>query len=84
MHFHWLRWRADPDEVKPGESFRRCGETRVAEIATVLGLRHDQLGIPHVLFTIAFECSDSNRFEEGARTLALNSFLDAYPERVVS
>lgn len=84
MHFHWLGWRSDSDEIKPGESYRRQGEMRVAEIATVLGLRHDLQGIPHVLFTIAFECSDSNWFEEGARTLALDSFLVAYPERVVS
>jgi len=82
MHFHWLRGRTDPDDVKPGESFRRCGETRVPEIATVLDLRCDLLGIPHVLFRIAFECSDSKRFLEESRTLALNSFLDAYPERV--
>jgi len=84
MHLHWLRWRSDRSEIRPGESFRRYGGTRVVEIATVLGLRQDLQGIPHVLFTIAFECSDSNRFEEGARTLALNSFLDAYPERIAS
>src|SRR5262249_3341906 len=83
MHLlRWLRGGTEPDDVRPGESFRRGGYTRVAEIATVQGLRHDLLGIPHVLFRIAFECSDSKRFEEESRTLALDSFLNAYPERV--
>ena len=82
MTFLSLRRRGNPDEVKPGESFRRRRETHFAETATVLGLRRDLLGIPHVLFKIAFECSDSNRFEEGSRTLALSSFLNTYPERV--
>jgi hypothetical protein len=84
MAFLSLRSRANPDEVKPGESFRRRHETPLAEIATVLGLREDALGIPHVLFKVDFECSDSNRFEEASRILALDSFLDAYPERIFS
>lgn len=82
MGFLSLRSRANPDEVKPGESFRRCEDTHFAETATVLGLREDLLGIPHVLFKIAIECSDSNCFEDGSRILALESFLDAYPERI--
>jgi hypothetical protein len=83
MAFLLLRSRANPDEVKPGESFRRREDTtQLAETATVLGLRDDLLGIPHVVFKIAIECSDSKCFEEGSRILALKSFLDAYPERI--
>ena len=82
MAFLSLRSRANPDVVKPGESFRSREDTHFAETATVLGLREDWLGIPHVLFKIAIECSDSNCFEEGSRILALESFLDAYPDRI--
>jgi hypothetical protein len=82
MAFLSLRSRANPSGVKPGESFRRREDAHLVETATVLGLREDLLGIPHVLFKIAIACSDSNCFEEGSRILALRSFLDAYPERV--
>lgn len=52
------------------------------ETATVLGVREDLVGIPHVQFKIAIECSDANCFEETSRILAMEAFLDAYPEHV--
>ena len=52
------------------------------ETATVLGLRVDLLGIPHVQFKIAIECSDANCFEEAPRILAVEAFLDTYPEHL--
>jgi hypothetical protein len=82
MAFLSVRGRANPDEVRPGESFRRRQETALSQTATVLGLREGLRGIPHVVFKIAIECSDANRFEEASRILALDSFLDAYPEHV--
>ena len=82
MAFLSLRSRANPDDVKPGESFRRRQETQLVETATVLGLREDLLGIPHVQFKIAIECSDANCFEETSRILAVEAFLEAYPDHV--
>ena len=82
MAFLSLRSRPNPDDVKPGESFRRRQETQLVETATVLGLREDLLGIPHVQFKIAIECSDANCFEEASRILAVEAFLEAYPEHV--
>jgi hypothetical protein len=82
MAFLSLRSRPKPDDVRPGESFRRRQETQLVETATVLGLREDLLGIPHVQFKIAIECSDANCFEEASRILAVEAFLEAYPEHV--
>lgn len=82
MAFLSVRSRANPDEVRPGESFRRRQETPLSQTATVLGLREDLRGIPHVLFKLAIACSDANCFEDASRILALESFLDAYPEHV--
>ncbi len=82
MTFLSLRNRPNHDDVKPGESFRRRQETQLVETATVLGLREDLLGIPHVQFKIAIECSDANCFEETSRILAVEAFLEAYPEHV--
>jgi hypothetical protein len=77
-----LAGRCVAGEVKPGDSYRRRQGNHVAETATVLAIRPDLVGIPHVLFKLAFECSDSNSFEDGSRILALNAFLDVYRERV--
>jgi len=77
-----VRSRANPDEVKPGESFRPHQVTPLLQTATVVGLREGLRGIPHVLFKIAIECSDANCFEDDSRILALESFLDAYPEHI--
>ena len=74
--------RGVSDELKPGDSYRRRQGNHIAETATVLAIRPDLVGIPHVLFKLAFECSDSNCFEDGSRILALNSFLNVYRERV--
>jgi len=84
MSFLSLRSRASPDEVRPGESFRRRQETALVETATVLGLREDLLGIPHVKFKVAIECSDATCFEEASRILAMEAFLETYPEHVLS
>jgi hypothetical protein len=84
MAFLSYQSRANPDEVRPGETFRRRQQTPLVETATVLGIREDLLGIPHVQFKIAIECSDANCFEEASRILAMDAFLDAYPEHVLS
>lgn len=84
VSFLSLRSRANPDEVRPGESFRRRQETPLVETATVLGLRQDLVGIPHVQFRIAIECSDANCFEETSRMLAIEAFLETYPEHVLA
>ena len=83
MLFLSERNRANPDEVRPGESFCRRQETPLPQIATVVELREGLQGIPHVLFKIAIECSDaSRRFEDASRILAIESFLDRIPEHV--
>ncbi|MGH7126338.1 MAG: hypothetical protein ACREFI_18330 [Stellaceae bacterium] len=84
MSFLSLRSRANPDEVRPGEIFRRRQQTQLVETATVVGLREDLLGIPHVQFKVAIECSDANCFEDNSRILAVEAFLEAYPEHILS
>lgn len=77
-----LTRRGAADEIKPGDRYRRPPTNHVVEMATVQGVKRDLLGIPHVSFKLVFQCSDSNRFEEGSRILALSCFLDLYRERV--
>jgi len=84
MGFLSFHSRPNPDEVRPGETFRRRQDKALVETATVLGLREDLLGILHVQFKIAIECSDANCFEEASRILAVEAFLETYPEHVLS
>jgi len=74
--------RRDRLKVQPGDLFRRSRGFRQTETATVLDLKQDLFGIPHVRFSLAFEAQEIGRFEMGSRTLALRSFIQTYPERV--
>ncbi len=65
-------------EVKPGTRFSRQRRDKVTELATVIDVRDDLFGIPHVRFTLAFEQPSKGRGEESTRVLALQSFLDTY------
>lgn len=69
--------------VEPGNRFCRRRRDHVTETATVLELRPDPFGIPHVRFTLAFEQPSQSAVYEGMRVLALRTFVDSYPERVV-
>jgi len=74
--------RHERDQVRPGEQFRRWVGSSQVETATVLDLRWDPIGIPHVRFNLAFERTAAVRIDAGPRTLALRSFVSTYRERV--
>ena len=68
--------------VEPGNRFCRRRRDHVTETATVVELRPDPFGIPHVHFRLAFEQPSQGAIYEGLRVLALRTFVDSYPERV--
>ena len=68
--------------MKPGDSYRREHRYKFVETATVVGLRSDPVGIPHVRFVVEFARPDAGRVEGGSRILALRSFVSNYRERV--
>jgi hypothetical protein len=74
--------RAARDELRPGSRYRRPLGSHFDAVATVLELRPDLVGIPHVRFTVAVARS-SGQLEEDTRVLALQSFLETYCERVL-
>ncbi len=77
----WGRGNASTD-IQPGNRFCRRRRDNVTETATVLDLRPDPFGIPHVHFTLTFEQPTIGYINEGLRVLALRTFIDAYRERV--
>ena len=73
---------AAEDDIKPGNRYRRQLGGWLPLTATVLDLRPDLQGIPHVHFAIAVGGSCRGRTEGDTRVLALHSFLDTYHERL--
>src|ERR1700737_4111801 len=70
-------------EIKPGGSYSRNHGLGLKETATVLDLRNDPLGIPHVRFCVRFERQASAHIETIFRMLALGAFRSVYRERLV-
>jgi len=68
--------------MKPGDRYCRILAHQCLETATVLDLRRDLVGIPHVHFSVAYERSDADWLDGGPRTLALSRFVDEYRRRV--
>ena len=83
LHFFWHRLssRSAADEMKPGDRYYRTVGDRFLETATILDLRPDLVGIPHVHFSVAFGRSDA-ALEGGPRTLALSRFVGQYHKHV--
>jgi hypothetical protein len=71
-----------PADIQPGNRFCRRRRDNVTETATVLELRPDPFGIPHVRFTLAFEQPSLGCVNECLRVLALTSFIENYQERI--
>jgi hypothetical protein len=71
------RHRHQP-EIKPGDRYRRSHGKGMMETATVVDLRTDHLGIPHVRFHVRFEREASEHIETATRILALGAFRNVY------
>jgi|SRR5271157_2702151 len=80
--FGRLSRRIEVNDVRPGYRYRRQLGSRLAATATVLDLRPDLVGIPHVQFAITVDGSVARLSEGNTRVLALQSFLETYRERL--
>lgn len=78
--FGRLSRRTPVNDLRPGNRYRRRLGNCLAATATVLDLRSDLVGIPHVQFAIAVDGSAARLSEGDTRVLALQSFLDTYRE----
>ena len=74
--------RSDPSDVRPGYSYKRRHGSTITEKVTVLDLREDAFGIPHVRFSVTYERPTADRVVTNLKVLALQSFVDLYRERV--
>src|SRR3974390_1114180 len=76
--------RVQANDIRPGNRYRRQLGKCLAATATVLELRSDLVGIPHVQFAIAVDGSVARLSEGDTRVLALQSFIDTYRERLAA
>ena len=69
--------------VKCGSLFHRTHADKSVETARVIGMRTDSYGIPHVRYEVSVARRQIPTFYfEGPRTLALETFMDTYRERL--
>ena len=68
-------------KIKPGHRYSRTRRGNVTETATVVDLREDIVGIPHVHFSLAFEEAAIGHIDAGNRVLALPFFIAIYQQR---
>jgi len=78
--FSRITRRVPVNDIRPGNRYRRQLGGGLAATATVLDLRSDLVGIPHVEFAVAVDGSAARLSEGDTRVLALQSFLDTYRE----
>ena len=69
-------------EIERGALFRRGMGGSMSEIAEVIEVGHDRMGIPHVRFHAHLMRGSYTAQNSEQRTLALESFCARYKERV--
>jgi len=70
-------------DLEPGAVFQKVRADNLIEKATVLAVKHDSFGIPHVRFDVALESPNHLRLTDGEqRLLCLQAFTQHFPERV--
>src|SRR6266852_471439 len=72
--------RVQPNELKPGNRYRRQLGSGLVATATVLDLRSDLVGIPHVQFSVTVDGSVA-RLSEGDTSGLGPSILSRYLSR---
>ena len=78
----WFK-RSDHDaKIEPGAIFQRQAEEKnLVETASVLKVKADPYGIPHVHYNIVYQ-RPYETIADGPRVLALESFRKRYRERL--
>ena len=78
----WFRRSESAASVEPGSVFRRQSEERnLVETASVLKVKADSFGIPHVHYNIVYQ-RPHETIADGPRVLALETFRKRYRDRI--
>lgn len=77
----WFKSGSSPDEVKVGAEFRKVRRGNIVEIAKVLEIAPDSMGVPHVHYKVSIQSAHHECFEE-QRTLGLASFAERFSKAI--
>lgn len=77
----WFGSAPRRQEVKVGSEFRKVRRGNIIEIAKVLDIAPDSMGVPHVHYRVSIQSAHQECFEE-QRTLGLTSFTERFAKAV--
>ncbi len=78
----WFKRGDLESKIEPGAIFRRQAEEKnLVETASVLKVKADAFGIPHVHYNIVYK-RPHETIADGPRVLAMESFRKRYRERI--
>ncbi len=80
----FIRREVDLDAIQAGSVYRRVRRDNTVETATVLCIRDDSFGIPHVRYRVRIGRSGNQVFEDAQRVLSLSCFAEQYVDRLAS
>lgn len=73
----WFKSAPRRREVEVGSEFRKVRRGNVIEIAKVLDIAPDSMGVPHVHYRVSIQSAHQECFHE-QRTLGLTSFTERF------
>lgn len=76
---HWFKQPVKADSIKIGSVYKTANQGNIVEIARVIDVGPDALGIPHVTYDVSVERARLAKYEE-RRTLGLQSFAERFRE----
>lgn len=78
---NWFKSASPSQDVKIGSVFRNVRRGNIIEIAKVLDIAPDSMGVPHVHYAVSIRSAHQECFEEH-RTLGLASFAQRFADPV--
>src|SRR3546814_11490031 len=78
---HWFKQPVKADSIKVGGVYKLAHEGNIVEIAKVVAVGRDALGIPHVTYDVSVERARLAKYEE-RRTLGLQSFAERFRDAI--
>jgi len=78
---HWFKQTRKLDSVKVGSVYKLAHEGNIVEVAKVVDVGPDALGIPHVTYDVSVERARLAKYEE-RRTLGLQTFSERFREAI--
>lgn len=78
---HWFKQPPKTDGIKVGSVYKLAHEGNIIEIAKVVDVGKDALGIPHVTYDVSVERARLAKYEE-RRTLGLETFAERFRDAI--